>query len=170
VDLARSGVRVRIVTNSLVATDEKSVHIGYSKHRVDLLRAGVQLLELKPDARTIVQRAGEIGRGAKAGLHAKTYAVDGRVIFVGSFDMDPRSALLNTEMGLVIDSVSMATQLSERVDQAYPASAYRVSLAEDGGLRWEDGTGKMYNADPGSGCLKRAFIRIGTWLPIESLL
>ena len=163
-------MRVRVITNSLAATDEKSVHIGYAKRREGLLRAGVQLFELRPEASPIVQRAGDVGRGSKAGLHAKTYAVDGRVIFVGSFNMDPRSSLLNTEMGLVIDSVSMATQLSQRVDQAYPASAYRVSLAEDGSLRWEDGSGKVYDADPGSGWLERAFIRIGTWLPIEWLL
>jgi putative cardiolipin synthase len=169
-DLAKSGVRVRIVTNSLAATDEKSVHIGYAKHREELLRAGVQLLELKPDASSILERASEIGRGSKAGLHAKTYTADGRIIFVGSFNMDPRSALLNTEMGLVIYSAAMATRLSESFDRAYPSSAYRVSLAEDGSLRWEDGTGKIYDADPGSDWFERALIRIGTWLPIDWLL
>jgi putative cardiolipin synthase len=117
-----------------------------------------------------VQRAGDVGRNSKAGLHAKTYTVDGRVIFVGSFNMDPRSSLLNTEMGLVIDSAIFAKQLSAAVDRAYPSLAYRVSLAEDGSLRWEDGTGKVYDTDPGSGWFERAIIRIGTWLPIDWLL
>ena len=169
-DLARSGVRVRVLTNSLAATDEKSVHIGYAKHRKELLRAGVQLLELKPEAASVVKRAGEVGTSAKAGLHAKTYTADGRVIFVGSFNLDPRSELLNTEMGLVIDSAAMATQLSAAFDRAYPALAYRVTLAEDGGLRWEDGSGTVYDTDPHSTWYRRAIIHIGSWLPIDWLL
>jgi len=168
--LAKRGVRVRVLTNSLASTDEKSVHSGYLKHRKALLRAGVQLLELKPDASAIKRRAGEIGRGSKAGLHAKTYTVDGRAIFVGSFNLDPRSAKLNTEMGLVIDSATMAEALSSAVDKAYPASAYRVSLDEKGNLQWEDGTGNVFHSDPGSGWFERATIEIGSWLPIDWLL
>ena len=168
--MAKTGVRVRVVTNSLAATDEKSVHIGYAMRREELLRAGVQLFELKPEASVVVQRASEIGRGAKAGLHAKTYTADGRVIFVGSFNMDPRSSRLNTELGLVIDSAAMAARLSASVDSAYPSLAYRVSLTAEGRLQWEDGTGKVYDTDPGSGWFERAIVRIGTWLPIEWLL
>jgi putative cardiolipin synthase len=97
--LAERGVHVRVLTNSLAANDVKSVHIGYAKRRPRLLRGGVQIYELKPEASPIVRRAGEVGSGAKAGLHAKTYAVDGRAIFVGSFNLDPRSSKLNTEMG-----------------------------------------------------------------------
>jgi cardiolipin synthase C len=170
IDLAKSGVRVRVITNSLAATDEKSVHIGYVKHREELLRAGVQLFELKPEASAIVKRAGDIGRGAKAGLHAKTYTLDGRALFVGSFNMDPRSSLLNTEMGLVIESPSLAAQLSAAVDRAYPSLAYRVTLADDGSLRWEDGTGKVYDTDPDSAWLDRAAVRMGTWFPIDWML
>ena len=73
-------------------------------------------------------------------------------------------------MGLVIDSPALARQVSPAVDRAYPSLAYRVSLAEDGSLRWEDGTGKVYNTDPGSRWFERAIIRIGTWLPIDWLL
>ena len=168
--LAKRGVRVRLLTNSLASTDVKSVQAGYLKHRDDLLRAGVQLFELKPDAGTIERRAGQIGRGSKAGLHAKTYTVDGRAIFVGSFNLDPRSAKLNTEMGLVVDSAQMAEQLSSGVDKAYPDIAYRVSIGPDGYAVWEDGTGKVYNADPDSGWFDRVVVRIGSWLPIEWLL
>ncbi|HET7525452.1 MAG TPA: phospholipase D family protein [Burkholderiaceae bacterium] len=168
--LAKRGVRVRVITNSLAATDEKSVHAGYVKRRDDLLRAGVQLFEIKPDASDIVKRAGEIGRGAKAGLHAKTYTVDGRSIFVGSFNLDPRSSKLNTEMGLVIDSAELALGLSSFVDKAYPGLVYRVSLDADGNLQWEDGTGAVYHTDPGTGWFERAVVRIGSWLPIEWLL
>jgi len=159
-----------VLTNSLASTDVKSVQAGYVKHRDDLLRAGVQLFELKPDAGTIERRAGQIGRGSKAGLHAKTYTVDGRAIFVGSFNLDPRSTKLNTEMGLVIDSAQMAKQLSSGVDKAYPDIAYRVSIGPDGNPMWEDGTGKVYRTDPDSGWFDRVVVRIGSWLPIEWML
>jgi putative cardiolipin synthase len=99
VDLARHGVRVRVLTNSLAATDVTPVHAGYAKRRPALLKGGVQLFELKPEASSILKRAHEVGSSAKAGLHAKTYAVDDRAIFVGSFNLDPRSSKLNTEMG-----------------------------------------------------------------------
>jgi putative cardiolipin synthase len=168
--LAKQGVRVRVLTNSLASTDVKSVHAGYVKYRKALLRAGVQLFELKPDAGAIERRAGEIGRGAKAGLHAKTYTVDGRAIFVGSFNLDPRSAKLNTEMGLVIDSATMAEALSSAVDKAYPASAYRVSIDQNGNLQWEDGTGKVFHSDPGTSWFDRATVEMGSWLPMEWLL
>jgi putative cardiolipin synthase len=168
--LVKRGVRVRVLTNSLASTDVKSVHAGYIKHRKELLQAGVQLFELKPDASTIERRAGKIGRGSKAGLHAKTYTVDGRAIFVGSFNLDPRSTELNTEMGLVIDSAQMAERLSSDVAKAYPDLAYRVSIDPDGNLLWEDGTGKVYNTDPGTGWFDRAIVRIGSWLPMDWLL
>ena len=168
--LVKRGVRVRVLTNSLASTDVKSVQAGYVKHRDALLRAGVQLFELKPDASSIERRAGEIGRGSKAGLHAKTYTVDGRAIFVGSFNLDPRSAKLNTEMGLVIDSAKMAGQLSSALDKAYPDTAYRVSIGLDGKLAWEDGTGKVYDTDPDSGWFERAVVRIVSWLPIDWML
>ncbi len=104
VALARRGVRVRILTNSLAGTDEVSVHSGYARRRKELLRAGVQLFEIKPTAAPILKRGEEIGKHSTAGLHAKTFAVDQRRVFVGSFNFDPRSAKLNTEMGLIIDS------------------------------------------------------------------
>jgi putative cardiolipin synthase len=168
--LVKRGVRVRVLTNSLASTDVKSVQSGYLKYRDALLRSGVQLFELKPDARSIQRRASEIGHGSKAGLHAKTYAVDGRAIFVGSFNLDPRSAKLNTEMGLVIESAELAERLSSAVDNAYPDIAYRVSIGPDGNPTWEDGTGKVYNTDPDSGWFERMLVRIGSWLPIEWML
>ena len=161
---------MRVLTNSLASTDVKSVQSGYVKHREALLRAGVQLFELKPDAATIERRAGKIGHGSKAGLHAKTYTVDGRSIFVGSFNLDPRSARLNTEMGLVIDSAALAERLSSDVGKAYPELAYRVTIGADGKLAWEDGSGKTYDVDPDSGWFDRAMVEIGSWLPIDWML
>jgi putative cardiolipin synthase len=146
-----------------------SVHAGYAKRRGPLLRAGVELYELKPEA-TVEHRSVELGSSSKAGLHAKTYAVDQRAIFVGSFNLDPRSARLNTEMGLLIESGTLAKRLAGIVDAAYPGVAFRVTLAEDGTLRWADGTGKMFDVDPETGWWRRALVAIGSWLPIEWLL
>ncbi|MGZ5912613.1 MAG: phospholipase D-like domain-containing protein [Reyranella sp.] len=136
----------------------------------ELLRAGVELFELTPDATAIRDRSKEIGRGSKAGLHAKTYAVDGRAIFVGSFNFDPRSARLNTEMGMVIESAGLAGRLGNAVDGAFPSLAYRLTLGEDGNIRWLGADDKVYLVDPGSSWWERAIVEIGSWLPIEWLL
>jgi len=170
--LAGGGVRVRVITNSLAATDEKSVHAGYVKRREALLRAGVQLYELKPDASSIRQsRDKDLGSGgSRAGLHAKTYAVDDREIFVGSFNFDPRSARLNTEMGVVIESPALATRLAAVIDSAFPSLAYRLTLGEDGRIRWLGSDGQVFDADPGTSWWDRLIVRIGSWLPIDWLL
>jgi cardiolipin synthase C len=169
--LARRGVAVRILTNSLAATDVSSVHSGYAKRRVPLLRAGVQLYELKPDDATIKKHAKQVGSGAKSALHAKTYATDRRLIFVGSFNLDPRSSKLNTEMGLVIDSPTLAGRLDDALGKVFPDAAYRVTLNDSGDLRWEDGSkGKTYTADPETSWFRRMMVHIQSWLPIESLL
>ncbi len=170
VDLARHGVRVRVLTNSLAATDVTPVHAGYAKRRPALLRGGVQLFELKPEASSILRRAEEVGSSAKAGLHAKTYAVDGRAIFVGSFNLDPRSSKLNTEMGLIIDSATLAGKLSYVLEHAFPALAYKVTLGPDGDLRWADGTTEGIEVEPETRWFKRFMVRIASWLPGEWLL
>jgi len=171
--LARGGVRVRVMTNSLAATDEKSVHAGYVKRREALLRAGVQLFELKPETTSTRSQSKDkdIGSGSsKAGLHAKTYAVDDREIFVGSFNFDPRSARLNTEMGIVIESRALATRLATVIDNAFPSSAYRLALGDDGQIRWSGSDGQVFDTDPGSSWWDRLVVRVGSWLPIEWLL
>jgi len=170
VALAKRGVRVRVLTNSLAATDEISVHSGYERRRIALLRAGVEMYEIKPSAAMIKVRAEEIGKHSKAGLHAKSFAVDGRAIFVGSFNFDPRSARLNTEMGLVIDSVPLAQRLSTMFDDASPALAYRVTLGADDALQWHDGAGVTLTTEPESSWGQRTKVRIYSWLPIEWLL
>jgi len=170
VALARRGVRVRILTNSLAGTDEVSVHSGYARRRKELLRAGVQLFEIKPSAAPILKRGEEIGKHSTAGLHAKTFAVDQRRVFVGSFNFDPRSAKLNTEMGLIIDSASLAGRLSRTLDNASPGLAYRVTLDANGSLLWDDGLGATVDDEPETGWFRRMKVHVFSWLPIEWLL
>jgi putative cardiolipin synthase len=174
VGLARRGVKVRILTNSLEATDVSPVHAGYAKRRRELLLAGVQLYELKraaieddPEAKR------KLGGSSSASLHAKTFAIDRNRVFVGSFNFDQRSALLNTELGLVIDSPPLAQRLAAEFDTAVPRVAYEVRLAPDGGLEWIDRTpaGEIrFDTEPGAGALKRGWIQFLSVLPIEWLL
>lgn len=138
-DLVARGVRVRILTNSLASNDVGLVHAGYMRYREALLRAGVELYEFKPTPAELAQRDKRWTGSSAASLHAKTMAVDGRRLFVGSFNVDPRSVKLNTEMGVLIDNPALANMLAEGFDQAVAEQAYRLSLV-DGELRWHDPT------------------------------
>jgi putative cardiolipin synthase len=171
--LAQRGVAVRILTNSFAATDVGAVHAGYMKRREDLLRAGVRLYELKPDAQESRRDKPAGGGSSSASLHAKTFAVDRRHTFVGSFNFDQRSALLNTEMGLLIDSPALGGQLAEAFDRGAPRAAYEVRLGADGGLEWIERTPAgetRHDTEPGTGPLRRTWIRFLSVLPIEWLL
>jgi putative cardiolipin synthase len=108
-----------------------------------------------------------------ASLHAKTFAVDGERIFIGSFNLDPRSAALNTELGFVIESPRLANALGEAFLQAIPKAAYEVRKAPGGALVWIDrssGTDRILTTEPDSGMLQRALVRMMSWLPIEWML
>ncbi len=171
--MAQRGVAVRVLTNSKAATDVAPVHAGYVKRRCDLLRAGVHLYELKPTAAN-AKNDGSIGSSGSAQLHAKTSAIDRRRVFVGSFNFDERSAFLNTEMGLVIESPALAQRLSDSFDRGVPDRAYEVRTAADGHCPlWIERTpgGEIeYDVEPGTGAVERAWIRFLGVLPIEWLL
>ncbi len=175
-DMARRGVKIRVLTNSLASSDVSIVHAGYMKRRRDLLLAGVALYELKPNANEYSLKVrGRFGAGKVAGLHAKTYAVDGERIFVGSFNFDLRSARLNTEMGLVIDSPVFARQLDTFFDEEVPDLAYEVRLAPQGeGLVWIERTAsgeqKLHDVDPETDWAKRFRVGLMSDLPIDWLL
>ena len=113
--------------------------------------------------------------GSSASLHAKTFAVDRTRVFVGSFNFDERSAFLNTEMGLLIDSPSLAGQLASKFDGAFPGVAYEVRQSEEGGgLEWMErspaGGERRLTTEPGTSAAKRAMVRFLSILPIEWLL
>ena len=171
------GVRLRIVTNSLAATDSGVVHCKYAKYRKELLKNGVRLFELKPNPTgpgvAAGKRRSESGSGSSsASLHAKTISSDRTRAFVGSFNLDPRSTHLNTEMGLVIESPQLAGEISSALDRTLPDRAYEVRLTP-GGLEWVEQTPQgevRYHHEPKTGFLKRLVNRILGWLPIEPLL
>jgi len=174
-ELADRGVEVDILTNALEATDVAAVHAGYAKHREPLLEAGVKLYELK---RLAPRPAGEPevalrGSSSATSLHAKTFSVDRSRLFVGSFNFDPRSARLNTEIGFVIDSPAMAGQLDDAFARRIPASAYQVQLGKDGRLFWTEQRGGQtifYDTEPGASLWQRFAVWFLSLLPIDSLL
>lgn len=173
VKLAQSGVKVRVLTNALEATDVAVVHSGYASRRRDLLAGGVELFEMKRQAGA--ERNKSLGPFGSSGssLHAKTFAVDGRSVFVGSFNFDPRSARLNTELGFVIDSPTLARGIADAFDHDIPRTAYRVCLDDKGALYWleqRDGKTIRYDTEPGTTAWQRFSVWFVSLLPIESLL
>ncbi len=181
-DLARSGVDVSILTNALEATDVAAVHAGYAPHRPGLLDAGVKLWELKSKSDERAKLGFGVGSGSGArpalsasssSLHAKTFAIDGERVFVGSFNFDPRSVALNTEMGFLIESPTLAGAVHQALGPGLAQKAYQVSLQPDGQLAWEDRRPEgiiVHPHDPGTGWFQRALVRVMGWLPIESFL
>ncbi len=168
--LAHQGVRVRVLTNSLASNDVVAVHAGYAKNRRALLEAGIELYELK----RIDPSARHHGSGSSAGsLHAKTLQVDDSSLFVGSFNFDPRSVRLNTEMGVVIKNRPMAEELGTYFDSGLVQRAYQVRLTPDHRLEWIDtfpGGTQVFKAEPGAGLWRRTLVRLLALLPIDWLL
>lgn len=172
--LAQGGIDVRILTNSLAATDVAAVHSGYAKRRRQLLAAGVKLYELRPTGHRPDERelAGPFGSSGSS-LHAKTFAVDDRKLFIGSFNFDPRSANLNTEMGFLIDSPALAQAMHQAFEQEVPARAYQVKLDADGKLYWllrQGDAVQRYDTEPGTSWPGRLMVRLLALLPIDWLL
>lgn len=161
--MAKAGVRVSVITNSLAATDVVAVHAGYVRYREQLLAAGVELFEVKQRSK---KRAGLFGSGS-ASLHTKAVVVDDDQVFVGSFNLDPRSVNLNTEMGVVVRHQALA-RLMRRQHRwlAQDARSWRVRL-EGGRLTWSGDGG---SAEPGASWQRRLLAGLVRWLPIESQL
>jgi putative cardiolipin synthase len=172
--LARQGVRIRVLTNSLASTDVAVAHTGYAKRRCQLVRAGVQLYELKLASGAPTDDDKTFGTSGGTRLHAKTFAVDGARIFIGSFNFDQRSAWFNTEMGFVIDSRELAQRLSKVFDENVPNVAYGVRPGTDGRcVEWMERTpgGEVRHAvEPDTRASQRALIRFLSLLPIDGLL
>lgn len=169
--LVARGVTVGVITNSLAANDVPAVHGGYANYREDLLRRGVVLYEVKPRERP--ESAGRFGSSG-ASLHTKAFVLDGRRGFVGSFNLDPRSADLNTEMGVLFDDAAIAADVRrEYARLAGPALSYRVQLDGDGDLRWVDratSPPRILDREPDTDAGQRLQARFYQALPIESQL
>ena len=171
--LARQGIKVRILTNSLAATDVAAVHSGYARRRKPMLEAGVEIFEMEPEFSFAPTKAhGALG-SSNASLHAKTFSIDRSRVFVGSFNFDPRSQRLNTELGFVIDCPAIAQAIADAFASIIPARAYQVRLSAAASLQWveqRDGEEVVYDREPRAGFALRAFVGMLSMLPIEWLL
>lgn len=168
--------RADLQGDSLEATDVAVVHAGYAKRRKALLAAGITLYELpRLSPRPDTDRRSAIGSVGSSGssLHAKTFSADGTSIYIGSFNFDPRSAMLNTELGFVIESHALVRRIQAAFNNSIPARSYRVDLSDGGQLYWtEHSQGKLVRDDtePGTSFWQRAGVWFLSLWPIEWML
>ncbi len=133
-ELRDRGVKVRVLTNSLATTDAPVVHIGYARYRTQLLAMGVEMHELRPLLNAKRAKLGAFG-SSRASLHAKVVVVDRQAALVGSMNLDPRSAKLNSEMGVLMHSPDIAQQLARLFEDVIKGS-YHLSLSEGQRVQW----------------------------------
>jgi putative cardiolipin synthase len=165
------GVTVRILTNSLASNDVLAAHAGHAKYRKQLLKTDARIYEVRPDSGVIKKNwEGD----SKAGLHTKALVFDRKAVFIGSFNLDPRSANINTEAGLYIESPEMAEEILAYMDEGVkPENSYQVLLDEKDHLYWiteEEGVEVRYDKEPKSSFGQRFMSGLIQILPVESQL
>jgi putative cardiolipin synthase len=174
--LVDSGVRVRLLTNSLMSNNHLTAHSGYMKYRKAILETGADLHELRADAALREHfKAFKGDHEVPAGIHTKSFVIDGEQALIGSFNFDPRSRDLNSEIGLVVSNREFAQEVVTIMERDFdPENSYHLFLNEHGKLRWElknpDGSITIYTHDPGASIWKRMGARFLSWLPIEKEL
>ena len=175
--LAERGVEIHILTNSYAASDVAIVHSGYAKWRRRLLRAGIRLYEMRPTVNAAEEDPERLNlprfASSASSLHAKTFAVDGERVFIGSFNFDPRSAKLNTELGFIVESAELAARTERIFASEIPFSAYELRLAPSGRMYWLDrkpGHSQRFDTEPESRIWQRFKVLVFSWLPIDWLL
>jgi putative cardiolipin synthase len=138
--LIQQGVTVKLATNSMAADNHLSAFVSYRKQRKRMLEGGAQVYEMRPDAKVEREQftAEELAEHqTSSGLHAKTMVFDRKVVFVGSFNLDPRSVDLNTEMGLMVESEALAEAVAESIENDIAAgNSWKVILKDDGKVAW----------------------------------
>ncbi len=167
VGIDQSGSAVRVLTNSLAANDVAMVYGGYTESREALLEGGVEIWELKPTPGSEVSSSFFGSSGAS--LHTKALTVDGRIAFVGSYNLDPRSTSLNCEQGIFVESPEISVQLEEifRTDSS-GEHAWAVTL-QDGKTQWSDGT-ETFDRAPDASAGRRFQAWLAKVLPVHSQL
>ena len=161
------GVRVRLLTNSLASNDAPIAHVGYARHREDLLAMGVELYELRSEQAGLRSAFGSSGASAagasRSMLHSKVMVVDGRIVVVGSMNLDLRSQLHNTEIALLIRSRALAAEAAQQIDTAMREGAWHLQRSADGDLVWRapQGSGlEDAHTDPDSSLALRLLLKL----------
>ena len=171
--LVGQGVHIRILTNSLASTDSPLVHNGYSRYRVPLLKLGIELSEVRPKLGQKRARFHPF-RSSNASLHAKALVIDQRTVFIGSMNMDARSARTNSELGLVMRSTEIARQVTSLLDDISADGSYRLELVDHTEqIEWssgEPGAEKIWHIDPETTRLQRFLLKAVAPFAPEELL
>jgi putative cardiolipin synthase len=166
-ELVARGVRVVVVTNSLATNNHVVAHTGYRKWRRDILAAGVELYELRADAAALSLYVTPPGKAERLGLHTKAVVVDRERAFVGSPNVDPRSMVLNTEIGLVGYGSAFAERVLALIERdTSPENAWRVTMDDEGWLTWTNGD-EAVRRQPAQGFLQRTIEFLLNLLPIK---
>jgi putative cardiolipin synthase len=170
--VAGRGASIRLLTNSIGATDEPLVHWGYARYRPAMLDLGLQIRELSPTLPARTHAFGSFGRSA-ARLHAKVVVIDGHRVALGSANMDHRSARINTEMLLLIDSPALAAELARLASAEALAGSYRLRLGEDRRIEWlvsDGGTEQAVSEEPDLGWTQRLKLGLlSLWIAEDQL-
>ena len=183
IELAKDGVQVRVLTNSFKANDVALVHAFYAKYRIDLLKNGVELYEflpaisednLYPNSKEISKQTKVSLKGlSRSSLHAKLMALDNKQVFIGSFNFDPRSANLNTEIGVIINSPPLANAVHKTMDVNLKKYAYKLVLDSQQKINWLKETPQgivTLRKEPKMKWWQKAGVKIISWLPIEGFM
>ncbi|MGB4811052.1 MAG: phospholipase D family protein [Methylophilaceae bacterium] len=156
----KRGVKVRIITNSLAATDNIQAFSGYRNQRRELNKMGIQIYEFKPNAQVaqllLRQKVGELKSPPVFAIHAKTMVIDRKIVFIGTFNFDPRSQNLNTEVGVIAQNATLANQVQSSIETDMQAEN-----------SWNAATD---NPDQFAGFSKRRHVRELQLTPIKPLL
>lgn len=182
-ELANKGGSVRVLTNSFKANDVALVHAFYAKYRKELLKNGVELYEFLPavSEENLYANSKEISKKAKvslkglsrSSLHAKLMALDSKQVFIGSFNFDPRSANLNTEIGVIINSPPLANAVHKTMDDNLKKYAYKLVLDSKQNINWlkETPSGIVtLRKEPKMKWWQKAGVKMISWLPIEGFM
>lgn len=174
-DMRRRGVRVRLLTNSLASNDAPLAHVGYARYREELIRLGVELYEMRALQGAKLDRT-VFGSGAgasRASLHSKLLVIDGRIISIGSMNLDLRSQLQNTEVALIVRSRALSQQAAMQIEDTLDDGAWRMELTPEGQLRWLAPPGASFgdaNTEPDASTGLRLILKLlGPFAPDEML-
>lgn len=172
-DLTERGVHFRILTNSLATTDAPLVDVGYARYRAPLLKLGVDLRELRPKLGAARPRFHPF-RFSIASLHAKALVIDQKTVFIGSLNMDARSAHTNTELGIVIESTAIARQVTGLLNDISSYGSYKLALVDHSNrVEWLSsgpGAERIWYHDPDTTLLQRLAVKLLVPFAPEELL
>jgi putative cardiolipin synthase len=159
-------IKLKLVTNSLASTNHVPVHAAYERYRKGMLAMGAEIYETRADA---FQTTGSDNKSQqRSTLHTKLIIIDRRFVFIGSLNLDPRSVVINTEMGVMIDSPDLAALLVEDIQDGFDKEAYRLELDADGGLRWHgrnNGAAVEHTREPQASWWRRFSVNLYKILP-----